>query len=168
MANPRSVTIMTGWLASDVRFVSDKYGKEFQARFVLKVQRSYKNKEGHYESDFFQARLNGSEGRINLARKLKPGDAINVTGDFRNEKYEMNGKQYYVTFLNIDSFTWTPLNSLNKEDIIEIHDKKNNTMQPLIQKPEPDPQGEMNNEEADTPYLDANSIRALCQELPFQ
>ena len=63
MANPRSVTIMTGWLASDVRFVSDKYGKEFQARFVLKVQRSYKNKEGHYESDFFQARLNGSEGR---------------------------------------------------------------------------------------------------------
>ena len=44
MANPRSVTIMTGWLASDVRFVSDKYGKEFQARFVLKVQRSYKNK----------------------------------------------------------------------------------------------------------------------------
>lgn len=80
----------------------------------------------------------------------------------------MNGKQYYVTFLNIDSFTWTPLNSLNKEDIIEIHDKKNNTMQPLIQKPEPDPQVEMNNEEADTPYLDANSIRALCQELPFQ
>ena len=57
--NPCNNGSYHGWLLKEPTYIKNKEGVAFQARFVLKVKRDYRNREGKYEYDYIPMRLSG-------------------------------------------------------------------------------------------------------------
>ena len=77
--NPCNNGSYNGWLLKEPTFIKNKEGIEFQARFVLKVRRDYRGRDGKYEYDYIPMRISG-ETRLKIARMMNPGDSLAVCG----------------------------------------------------------------------------------------
>lgn len=66
------------------------------ATFTIAVNRSYKNKQGKYDADFFTVVVWGKPGE-NCANFLDKGHRVSVEGELRNRNYEVEGVKRYVT-----------------------------------------------------------------------
>lgn len=79
----------------DLRFIADS-GKPV-ATFSIAVNRSYVNKEGKREADFFNIVVWGKPGE-NCANYLEKGRLVSIKGALQTRSYEaQNGDRRYVT-----------------------------------------------------------------------
>ena len=92
--NPCNNGSYHGWLLKEPTYIKNKDGVVFQARFVLKVKRDYRNREGKYEYDYIPMRLSG-ESRMRLAERMNPGDSLAICGSVKTDRYESNGQYLF-------------------------------------------------------------------------
>lgn len=104
MANPKNTGTYTGRVTR-LHFIYNKMREPFQLRFVIKIERNELTKAGNKIYDYLPMRISGQR-KMHIARKLKEGDYITITGDMRSESYEMNGKPYYGVFVNVEDIAW--------------------------------------------------------------
>lgn len=104
MANPKNTGTYTGRVTR-LHFIYDKSNEPFQLRFVIKVERGEITKSGKKLYDFLPMRISGAK-RMHIARRLKEGDYISITGAMRSELYEVNGKPYYGVYVNVEDLAW--------------------------------------------------------------
>lgn len=118
--NPCNNGSYHGWLLKEPTYIKNKEGIVFQARFVLKVKRDYRGKDGKYEYDYIPMRICG-ESRIKIAKMMNPGDSLAICGSVKTGRYESNGKSYFEIYINVDSISFSPRTSLllEKEETIE-------------------------------------------------
>lgn len=73
-----------------------RYGNDNKpvARFGIAVQRKYKNKDGNYDTDFFNLVSFGKTAEF-VEKYIKKGTKILVECELRNNNYEKDGKTVY-------------------------------------------------------------------------
>ena len=93
--------ITIGRITGDVKLEKD--GDMSYADLVIATQRSYKNDEGVYETDFIPVRLTGGVAE-NVAEYCRKGDLVGIKGKIQSEKANEDYKLYIVaekvTFLS--------------------------------------------------------------------
>lgn len=115
--NPCNNGSYHGWLLKEPTYIRNKDNVIFQARFVLKVKRDYRNREGKYEYDYIPMRISG-ESRIKLAERMNPGDSLAICGSVKTDRYEADGQPCFEVYVNVDSVSFSPRTStfLEKEE----------------------------------------------------
>lgn len=104
--------VLVGRLTSDPEIVTTENGKKKTA-ITLAVQRSFKNMEGLYETDFIRCILwNGVAS--NTHEYCHSGDIVGVKGRLQNRSYEKDDERKYVTEVIADKVTF--LSSNKKSD----------------------------------------------------
>ncbi len=79
----------------------------------LAVQRSYKNENGIYETDFIRCILwNGIANRT--CEYCKKGDLVGVKGRLQSRSFENDGKMQYITEVIVDKVSFL---ASKREDI---------------------------------------------------
>lgn len=88
--------ILTGRLTKDGEIrTSDNENHTTIYSNSIAVNRNYKNKEGKYDTDFFDFKLfNASD---NFTKYLTKGKQVLVLGRIQKRKYEKDGKEKYLT-----------------------------------------------------------------------
>lgn len=107
MANANNTVVLLGKLVNDPIFVTTKEGIEFSARFTLRVDHNYRNKEGLRGADFIPVHLD-NKNRMEFAHMLRAKQAIVVTGAIKTESYkDSKGDIVYSMFVAADNISWT-------------------------------------------------------------
>lgn len=75
-------------------------------RNTLAVQRSFKNKDGNYETDFIPIVAWGKTGDF-LEKHFKKGDAIVIDGSMRSGSYEKDGKTIYTLDCHVNNIEFS-------------------------------------------------------------
>lgn len=87
-----NTVILQGRLTKDVELKQTSTGKEF-AVVSMAVQRSYKNHEGNYDTDFFDVLFSGKQAE-NVAKFFQKGDAILIEGSIQRKHFvDREGKK---------------------------------------------------------------------------
>lgn len=87
-----NTVILQGRLTKDVELKQTSTGKEF-AIVSMAVQRSYKNHEGNYDTDFFDVLFSGKQAE-NVAKFFQKGDAILIEGSIQQKHFtDREGKK---------------------------------------------------------------------------
>ncbi len=100
------------------RLTEDPQVKEFEDEksmltINLAVQRSYKNEDGIYETDFIRCILwNGVASAA--SEYCKCGDLVGVKGRLQTRKYEVNNEVKYITEVIVDKLSF--LSSKKQEE----------------------------------------------------
>ena len=87
MANPNNVVSLYGTVGHNIKFVQSQ-GTEFAVRFMLEVKRSFRNKNGVYDTDEIPVKYEFDEARSPFAHSINPGDGIQLSGCIRREAYK--------------------------------------------------------------------------------
>ena len=94
-------------------------------RNTIAVQRNFKNKEGIYESDFFNFIVWGNQAEY-MKNYCKKGDKIAITGRLLNDNYEKNGEKIYTNNIHVETIEilWSNTNNekQTKEEVVEFLD----------------------------------------------
>lgn len=101
MAQGNNVMMIAGRVGSDpeVRQVNDKT----VAKFNVAVNRTTKDKEGNYVTDWFPCEFWGKQAEV-AEQYVKKGTMISVVGSGRIEKWEQNGEKKSRFLINGDAF----------------------------------------------------------------
>ena len=94
--------VMNGRLTRDVELRRSGEGKAF-AHFTLAVDRSYKNKQGEYDTDFFDCVAIGQKAET-ISKYVHKGDKFMVCGTLENRSWEKDGRKYKATEVIVDKF----------------------------------------------------------------
>lgn len=98
--------VLIGRLTADPEI---KYLEEYNSSvcdFCLAVARDFKNKNGEYDTDFFNINLWGKKGET-LAQYATKGSLISVSGSLRINKYiSKNGESRTYTCVYADKFNF--------------------------------------------------------------
>ena len=87
-----NTVILQGRLTKDVELKQTGTGKEF-AVVSMAVQRSYKNHEGNYDTDFFDVLFSGKQAE-SVAKFFQKGDAILIEGSIQQKHFtDREGKK---------------------------------------------------------------------------
>lgn len=87
-----NTVILQGRLTKDVELKQTSTGKEF-AIVSMAVQRSYKNHEGNYDTDFFDVLFSGKQAE-SVAKFFHKGDAILIEGSIQQKHFtDREGKK---------------------------------------------------------------------------
>lgn len=93
---------LVGRLTKDIEIKKDDEGKEI-SNITLAVQRTLKNSEGVYETDFINITLNDGIAK-NTAEYCRKGDIVGIKGRLQtncnDKKLKMNVVAEKVTFLS--------------------------------------------------------------------
>ncbi len=104
--------MLVGRLARDIDVKKLDSGKEV-AKITLAVNRSFKNTEGIYETDFIDCILWDGLA-INMNEYCKKGDLVGVRGRLQISSYEKDDVQYKVLEVVAEKVSF--LSSVKKED----------------------------------------------------
>ena len=104
--------MLVGRLARDIYVKKLDSGKEV-AKITLAVNRSFKNTEGIYETDFIDCILWDGLA-INMNEYCKKGDLVGVRGRLQISSYEKDDVQYKVLEVVAEKVSF--LSSVKKED----------------------------------------------------
>ena len=91
-------TILVGRIVKEVEVLETDNGRKV-AYLTLAVQRSYKNEEGEYETDFVPCTLWNAIAE-NVAEYCKKGDLVGIKGRIQNENNGIVIVTEKVTFLS--------------------------------------------------------------------
>lgn len=81
----------------------------------LAVQRSFKNEEGVYETDFIRCILwNGIASHT--SEYCKKGDLVGVKGRIQTKNYEVDGEKKYVTEVVVDKVSFLAAKSERQQE----------------------------------------------------
>ena len=96
-----NILVLTGNVTKDPEV---RYGADNKpvARFGIAVQRQFKNKDGNYDTDFFNLVSFGPTASF-IEKYVKKGTRLNVTGELRNNNYEKDGKKVYQDQIIVNS-----------------------------------------------------------------
>ena len=110
--------MLVGRLANDIEKKTLDSGKEV-LRVSLAVNRSYKNPEGIYETDFIDCILWDGLAN-NLSEYCKKGDVVGVRGRLQVSYYEKDGINHKAVEVIVEKLTF--LSSKKQEDETEEAD----------------------------------------------
>lgn len=100
----QNVVFLIGRLVSDPELKKSDNEKDY-ATITLAVQRSFKNSNGIYESDFIRCKLwNGIA--TNVHEYCKKGDLVGVKGRIQIRSYEENEETKYITEIIADKVSF--------------------------------------------------------------
>ena len=108
--------VLVGRLTDDVEVVKTENGKSYST-ITLAVQRSFKNSEGVYESDFIRCKLwNGIAE--NSSQYCHKGDIVGIKGRIQVDKFEdkENNEDKFMTEIIAEKVTFLSSKKINKED----------------------------------------------------
>lgn len=106
-------TILVGRLTKDPEIIVHEKNKK-RTVIDLAVQRSFKNSEGLYESDFIRCVLwNGIAEHT--CEYCKKGDLVGIKGRLQTRNYEKDNEVKYVTEVIAEKVTFLAKNNNNKE-----------------------------------------------------
>ena len=113
--------VMVGRLVADPEVKENDNGKKY-TNATIAVQRSYKNAEGVYETDFVDCALFDGIA-TNTCEYCHKGDFIGVKGRVQTSTYEKDGEKRKSMQIIADKITFL---SSKAKDINEEIDKDNN------------------------------------------
>lgn len=100
----QNVVFLIGRLVSDPELKKSDNEKDY-ATITLAVQRSFKNSNGIYETDFIRCKLwNGIA--TNVHEYCKKGDLVGVKGRIQIRSYEENEETKYITEIIADKVSF--------------------------------------------------------------
>lgn len=108
-------------------------------RNTLAVQRSFKNKDGNYETDFIPIVAWGKTGDF-LEKHFKKGDAIVIDGSMRSGSYEKDGKTIYTLECHVNNIEFSLSRKTDENTNSEKSDNDNNDGNPFTASDETAPQ----------------------------
>lgn len=106
--------ILVGRLVADPEVKELESGKQVST-ITLAVQRSYKNEEGVYETDFITCNLWNVIAQ-NTSEYCKKGDIIGVKGRIQTDTYEKDGETKYAMNVVAEKVTFLSSKSHDKEN----------------------------------------------------
>lgn len=80
-----NTVVLQGRLTKDIELKHTSSGKEY-AIVCVAVQRSYKNKDGEYETDFFDVFFSGKQAET-IEKYFQKGDAILIEGSIQQKRF---------------------------------------------------------------------------------
>ncbi len=104
--------VLVGRLVTEPELNKTENEKE-TARLVLAVPRSYKNKDGEYETDFIPCRTWGPIAQ-NTVEYCKKGDLIGIRGRIETRNFEVEDGKKYITEVVAEKVTF--LSTKKKEE----------------------------------------------------
>lgn len=108
--------IAIGRLTNDVEISTTNSGTTV-AKFPLAIKRDRPNKNGEYETDFFNTIVYGKVAE-NCGKYLKKGSQIAVIGSVQNRSYDAkDGTKRYITEIIADKINFLSTGSATKKDI---------------------------------------------------
>ena len=96
--------MLVGRLAQDVEVKTLESGKEV-TRICLAVNRSFKNVDGVYETDFFDCILWESLAK-NAGEYCKKGDTVGIRGRLQTSSYEKDNVKHKVVEIVVEKLTF--------------------------------------------------------------
>ena len=92
----------------------------------IAVRRSFKNKQGEYETDFFNFVAIGKVSEI-MAQYIKKGDKFGITGSLQNRVWEKDdGDKRYLTEVIVNGFDFPDKPKQNNQSNNQQSSKANN------------------------------------------
>lgn len=83
----------------EIRYTNDN---KCIARYSIAVSRKFKNKQGNYDTDFFNL-VSFNSTALFIEKYLHKGVKILVEGELRNNNYEKDGKTVYSDQIIVNS-----------------------------------------------------------------
>lgn len=107
--------VLVGRLTADPEL--KEVGKDGKVvNFSLAVQRTYKNADGEYETDFIQCNVWNNIAE-NMKEYCKKGDLIGVKGALQSSSYEdKDGNKKYKTDVRVEKVTFLSSKKEENED----------------------------------------------------
>lgn len=151
---------LSGRLTKEVKFQVSTSGVQV-ARFTLAVQRSFKDKNGEYQSDFIN--VIGFKGTAQIANdRLNKGDLCNIHGRIQSRQFENNeGQTVNLTEIVTDDIQLINTGRNNQES---QQQNNFNNQQPQQQR------GQAQNNPQGNPFSNSNGngpIDIQDDDLPF-
>lgn len=78
------------------------YNDKKYVRNTIAVRRDYKNKEGNYDSDFFNFTVWGTQAEF-VSKYASKGDKILISGKLLNNNYEKDGQTVYNNDIQVET-----------------------------------------------------------------
>ena len=100
----QNIVFLIGRLVNDPEIKKSENEKDY-ASITLAVQRSFKNPEGLYESDFIRCKLWNGIAK-NVGDYCKKGDLIGIKGRIQIRNYEENNETKYITEIIVDKVSF--------------------------------------------------------------
>jgi single-strand DNA-binding protein len=99
-----NIIVLTGNSVKDIDLkYNDNTGKAI-GNGTIAVQRNYKNREGKYDTDFFNFVVMGKQAEV-MAEYIKKGDKFGINGTLQNRVWEKeNGDKQYFTEVFVNGF----------------------------------------------------------------
>ena len=111
--------MLVGRLAQDIELKKLDSGKEV-TNVALAVNRSFKNPDGTYDTDFFDCVL--WEGLAkNACEYCKKGDTVGIRGRLQTDIYEKDGAKHKIVQIIVEKLTFL---SSKKTDTKEIDESE--------------------------------------------
>lgn len=110
-----NLVYVIGRLTKEVELVKDENGKSYSV-VNLAIQRSYKNVDGIYETDFVDVRLHRGIAE-STSEYCKKGDLVGIRGRVENHFEEKDGEKISKTIIVGDRISFLAAQ--------KTHDKKN-------------------------------------------
>ena len=96
--------MLIGRLVEDPVIRETESGKKVSSIKVA-VPRNYKNKDGIYETDFFDCNVWGMLAD-STREYCKKGDMVGIKGRLENNNYEKDGVKHYTNEINVEKITF--------------------------------------------------------------
>ncbi|MBO7691483.1 MAG: single-stranded DNA-binding protein, partial [Methanobrevibacter sp.] len=86
-------------------------------RNSIAVRRDFKNKDGEYDTDFFDFSVWGSQAEF-IEKYAKKGDKISIIGKLQNNNYEDEQGVHYRNVIQVENIEILTSRNSDKSDVI--------------------------------------------------
>ena len=107
--------MLVGRLAQDIEIKKLDSGKEV-TNVALAVNRSFKNPDGTYETDFFDCVLWDGLAK-NAGEYCKKGDTVGVRGRLQTDTYEKDGIKHKVVQIIVEKLTFLSSKKVEPKEV---------------------------------------------------
>lgn len=104
---------MIGRITRDIEV--NHYNDRKVIRNSIAVRRDFKNKNGEYDSDFFNFSAWGAQAEF-IEKYAKKGDKIAICGKLLNNNYEKDGQTVYNNDIQVENIELLGVRSNNNDD----------------------------------------------------
>ena len=91
---------LCGNICKDIE--SKYYNDRKYVKNTIAVKRDYKNKDGAYDSDFFNFSIWGNQAEY-IEKYAQKGDKILICGKLQNNNYEKDGEMIYSNDIQVEN-----------------------------------------------------------------
>lgn len=107
--------ILNGNICRDIEV--NHYNDRKVVRNSIAVRRDFKNKDGEYDTDFFDFSVWGSQAEF-IEKYAKKGDKISIIGKLQNNNYEDEQGVHYRNVIQVENIEILTSRNSDKSDVI--------------------------------------------------